>query len=397
LGSIRRHLVGHGRHGGWSLGRSALALVAAALLGACDRGPIGYDQSTPDNVVKSAVQMVKDNQARSLSTLIYAESPDMRATLTRLGKLFENMQKLSKAAQERFPDEFAKLREDAQKAAADGKPNALLSAIMNQQGGRRSRGGGTGGGAPDPDTARDLVNQLFADPYGWIERNASRLSTIKPADDSAFVLLDGQPAIPIIGLAMRKEGEKWYVSLPSNVPPISSVWPRNRTQWSILASLVKILDNAVLEMTGDVQAGRVSDLKGLVDKASDKLLFPAGIAFVAYGKELDVRSRVDRRLGQFNRRQSAWVKERQTDGGKGVSDKLLAVLSNLAPGEVEAGVRKQRPPSFEDMSHPDFEKTIKEWLTTAGLAIDFSGDLASPSVDDAVVIWEKNKPAPTKK
>ena len=383
---------------GWGAWVVASAIACAVIVGGCDRKAPGYDQSTPDNVIKSAVAMVKDNQARSLSTLIYAESPDMRATLTRVGVLLEHMQALSKAARERFPEEFAKMREDALQAASDGKPSGLLTTLLNQQGGRRGpRGGGADAGGPDPDAARELLNQLFADPYGWLERNAARLSTIKPADDAAYVLLDGQPAIPIIGLAMRKENDKWYVALPSNVPPISGVWPRSRQQWSILASMIKILDNAVQEMTQDVQAGRVENLKALVDKASDKLLFPAGIAFVAYGKELDIRGRVDKRVAQFNRRQSAWVKERQADGGKGVSAKLLNVISSLAPVEIEAGVRRQKAPSFENVSTSDFEETIRAWLSAAGLVVDFSGDMASPSIDDAVRAWEQNKPKPAPK
>lgn len=383
------------RSGGWVW--AAVLALCCLFVGACGKPPQKYDQSTPDNVIKSAVAMVKDNQARELSNLIYAESPDMRGTLTRLGKLFEGVQALSKTAQERFPEEFAKLREDALKAAADGKPSGLISAMLSSQNNRRgNRGGGfNGDSGADPDTARELINQLFADPFGWLERNAQRLTTIQPADDTAYVLLDGQPAIPLIGLAMRKDRDKWFIALPSNVPPISSAWPRSRQQWSILASMITIIDKAVRELTGDVQSGRVTSLKSLVDKASDKLLFPAGIAFVAYGKELDVRSRVDRRVSQFTRRQSAWLKERQGDGGKGVSEKLMSVLSSLAQAEIETGVRTRNPPNFENVSTGEFENTLKAWLNNAGVSIDFSGDLASPSIDDAVGAWQKApKPAP---
>lgn len=370
----------------------SLVCVLALAFGGCGRQEGVYDQSSPDDVLKSAMAMVKNGETGRLASLVYAESPEMRTTLRRLGTLLQNMQELSIASKEKFPEEFAAMRAEAEAAAAAGKPTTLLSMALSQTraGGGNRRRGAQGGGGPDPDAARELVNQLFADPYSWLEQNSARLTTIQPTDDAAYVLLDGQPAIPIIGLAMRKEGEKWYVSLPSNVPPVSSVWPKSKAQWSILASMIKILDNAVKEMTGEVRSGAVTSLKSLGDKASDKLLFPAGIAFVAYGKELDVRSRVDRRLAQFSRRQSDWVKQRRDDSGgqQGVAESLVSAISSLAPAEVEQSVRARKALTFEGMSHAQFEQTVSQWLALAGLNVDFSGDLASPSVDEIVKAWQ---------
>ena len=217
-------------------------------------------------------------------------------------------------------------------------------------------------------------------------------ATIRIGSPTHRLVTSTSAAIPIIGLAMRKDADKWYVSLPSNVPPISTVWPRSRQQWSILASLIKILDNAVKEMTGDVQGGRVDTLKSLGDKASEKLLFPAGIAFVAYGKELDVRSRVDKRMAQFFRRQGEWVKQRRDDsGGKGVSDQLLSAIGTIAPPLVEKSVRSRKALQFEGVSHVQFEETLRTWLQTEGLSVDFSGDLASPSIDAMVKSWQSQR------
>lgn len=361
-------------------------LIACASMVGCGERPKTYSQETPDDVLKSAVLMVKNRETEKLGTLIWSEGPEMKVMLSRLGVLLGNMQKLSVAATEKFPAEFAAMRAEADKAAASGKPNSLLSGLMNAGRGKSVQG-------PDPAQARDLVNQLFADPYGWLERNSTRLTTIKPTDDAAFILLDGQPAIPVIGLGMKLENGKWYVQLPSNVPPITSFWPRSKAQWSILTSTVKVLNNAVEEMTEDVKTGRVTTLKTLGDRAGDKLIFPGGIAFVAYGKELDVRNRVDRQMSRFNKRLNDWKKERASEAGgdggeKSISVALLDAIGSIASGEVEAGVRSRKAPNFETMTTGDFERVVWEWVGRAGLKVDATGDLAGAGVDAAVKAWE---------
>lgn len=357
----------------------ALGLVVAG----CERKQ-EYPQGTPDEVIASAVEMVKRGETSRLTGLVYADSPEMRVVLDRLGRLLENMQGLSAAARERFPEEFAKMRAEAEAAAASGKSTTLLGTLMSQAGrGRR--------GNANPDQARQLINQLFADPYGWLEVNAKRLSTVNADDTTAYVLLDGQPAIPIIGLPMRREKDRWYVALPTGVPPINQFWPRSREQWSILASIIKVVDNAVAETTNDVRAGAVSDMTGLIDKISDKALFPAGIAFVAFGKEIDIRARVDRRAAQFGKRRRDWVSERRKQGpagGAGVSPALIEVIDDLAPVRIEADIRRQKRPAFEEMTTPRFEEVVREWLSAEGLSVPFDGDLASPTVDQAVERWK---------
>ncbi len=62
-----------------------------------------------------------------------------------------------------------------------------------------------------------MFNALLADPYGWLDRNAPRVTAIKTSDDTGAVLVDGQPAIPIVGLPMKKdEGRGMRCALPTN-------------------------------------------------------------------------------------------------------------------------------------------------------------------------------------
>lgn len=354
-----------------------LWLAAATMLPGCNREK-EYSQESPDDVLRSAVAMIQDGQTQRLPDLIAADNDEMRRMLDRLGVLFGNMQKLAAAAQERFPDDLAKIKAAAQ---ADGG-NSILDAI-------RSGGGGSRGGPPgegEERAVRDLVNRLFADPYGWLERNATRLTAEKIADDQAMILLDGEALIPVVGLPMIERDGRWYVALPTNMPPLSMGWPKSKPQWEILRSLVTIIDKAVIEMTEDIRQGRVGGLDQLANKAQEKMIFPAAMAFLAYQRELDVRSRVDRRMTQFRTRQREWANAAR-ENGRDVSPKLLQAIERVAPTEIEEVVRKRSPLAIDKLTNAEFEDLASQWLSRRGLAIDLSGDLRAETLDVRVQTW----------
>jgi len=385
-----RHMRGSLRRKG--AGFVALLMVAMLFAGGCSRRP-RYSQETPDDVIKSAVAMIKNGDTRKLASLIYADSPEMRGVLNQFGRMLESMQKLSVASAQRFPAEFAKLQEDAAAAAEDPKNKTLIASMMAGLGDFTPKPGQR---PPNADDIRAGFSAVLADPFGWIDRNAARLSTVKTADDTAAVMFDGQPAIPVVGLPMRMEGGKWYVVLPVNVPPVSNVMPRTRQQWSIFASVFKVLENSSNAVTDEVRAGRVSSLKNLVDKYQEKVLLPIGIAFVAYGKELDVRGRTERRMNALKTRERAWVEARKkkgAEGSPGVSPKLIDAINTLAPAKIEQIVRADKPLGIDKMSDPDFEDFVGGWLREAGLSVAMEGDLSAASVDGAVAKWQAERAA----
>lgn len=365
-----------------------------------------YSQSTPDDVVRSAVEMVKNGDTKQLGQLIYADSAEMRIFLDRLGDLFGHMQLLAAAVDQKFPAEMEELKRKAAEAVAQGKADPLLSAVAGAasgMGGRGRRGANReppslGNRPVDEDQAMDLMNRLFADPYGWIERNAGRLSALKTTDDTASVMLDDKPLIPVVGLPMRMEDQKWYIALPTTFPGIADVMPRGKEQWSILCSTVKVLDRTVIEMTADVKSGGVTTLDSLGKRAREKAMLPAAIAFAAYGKELDIRNRVDRRIKQFQARTREWVKGRPPPAAEGddkpaVSPKLIGLLNRIAPAKLEPLVRKSKAPAFDGMSTGDYETLIATWLAEAGLAVQLDGELADTKVEAEVARWEAQHPA----
>ena len=351
-------------------------------LSACNR-PKQYSQETPDDVLRSAVEMIRDGQTQRLPDLIHADNEQMRRMLDQLGRLFGNMQKLAVATQQRFPDEMAKMKAEAERRAASGAQNPLLAQLAGSGGRGGGRRGPPRGG--DEDAMRDLVNRLFADPYGWLEQNAERLSTEMITDDQATILLDGQPLIPLIGLPMIERDGKWYVALPTNMPPLNQGWPRTKQQWDILRSVVIIADKAVIEMTEDVKQGRVATLDRLANKAQEKML-PRSDGVRGVRARVDV-SWTDRRISQWRTRQRDWARGRAEQAGAAVSPKLLNAMERIAAVELEAVVRKNERLAIEELSAMQFEDLATEWLGRNGLAVRVDGAVDAASVDARVDAW----------
>ncbi len=131
---------------GASSRRAALALAVVTLVG-CERKRT-QRQGTPDDVVKSAVAMVKNNDAKQLSNLFYAGSPEERVLMDKLwGAVRAPAATFRAAAGKRWPEEYAKLQEEAMKSASEKSPGLLM---MLAQGGGRG-GGGAGSKPPNPD------------------------------------------------------------------------------------------------------------------------------------------------------------------------------------------------------------------------------------------------------
>lgn len=381
-----RHWIGLGQ-----IARTAAAvvivLVIAGLSAGCsDRHD--YGQASADQTVKAAVDMVRRREAERLPELIYADSPEMRAWLNRVGVLLGNLEELALAVQEEFPEELAQLRAEAEAAAAEGRATSLMSMLGGAAGGR---------GGPPQEGQREafskLIGQLLADPYGWIDRNGDRLSTLPITDDMATVTVDDAVVLPPLGIPLRKDGGKWFVSLPTNMPPLSNYMPRSMEEWSILASVVQVLDNTVVELRGDVRAGRIRKLSQMQDKATDKLLLPALIAFSAYSNEMQVRQRVDRAFGEFVKRKKAWAKERNDavnpEASDAVSPKLLAAMDNVARRTLDERLRKRDRVDFANMSNGTFARVMEEWLRDDGLTVDLSQSLHAGAVDPVVSAWEQ--------
>lgn len=259
----------------WIAAGGAVAMIALvigiglAVGGERARPRVDYPQDTPERVLESAYQMLADERADHLPDLLYAESPEVRGVFNRLGRLLGNLQELATVIQQRFPEDVAAVREDAQ-----------------QSGGAISLGFGPGGeGLPSAG-----VRRILADPFGWIERNRDRVTVLQTADDRAAVMVDGKPAFGV-GLAMIERGDRWFISPPLNLPFVQRFLPQSRDEWAIVASMLEVFENVAVELRAEVAGGAHRDLEAVAQRAGEKAAAPIVMCVMAYNRAMEARGR----------------------------------------------------------------------------------------------------------
>ncbi|MCC6675529.1 MAG: hypothetical protein IT436_00160 [Phycisphaerales bacterium] len=272
---------------GWRGVGWVAAALAVVLAAGCRREP-SYSQASADEVIQSAKLMVKNGRADRLTDLIYAENADMRGLYKKLGGMLRSAQTLTLTLNEKFPKEVAALRAKAEQAAKDGKGSGLFGRLTGEAR-RGARRAATGERPNQGDAMDSAFKQILTDPYGWLDENSSKLATTPINDDMAAVTWDGKPVFPPLGLVIKKDGEKWFLVLPTNLPGVSGFMPKTKDEFAIWRSLIRTFDNAVVELNEDVKTGKARSLDDVARKAGEKAFVPAGIAFIAYGRAVEVR------------------------------------------------------------------------------------------------------------
>jgi len=259
-------------------------------------------RDTPEATIASLKKTIEDGRADRLGDFIYdGGDPEMRKLLRRVGVMTGNLQKLGTAVQTKFPEQVAKLRADVEAAAAEGRATSLLSQIAPQTGGIQ-----IGRGRRKPPSAKEqeqrqeafnnAIKSIFADPYGWAEDAEKRLTTTFLTDDSVALLWDGKPIMPPLGMTMKQgEDDRWYFVLPFNAPGLGSFMPKNATEYKVFGSVIRTMDNVVIDVTKDVTEGRVDSIDALGRTAGEKAFIPMVMVFAAYGNLVEDRRREARR------------------------------------------------------------------------------------------------------
>lgn len=219
---------------------------------------------SPDAVVDSAFAVVEAGRADLLADLLYAPSDDFRMVLDQAGLLLLDLQEFAALLAERYPDEIAELRE----AGAGGGAAALLTRA------------GSGG--------EQALRRILADPFAWARSSRDRITTATLGEDSAAVLVDGAPAMGI-GLLMKREGDRWWIELPLGLPMIQKYLPQTPEEHQVLASMIRVIDNAVLDLIIDIKAGRCATLDEVSELAGEKAFGPMIMCVVAYDRAMKAR------------------------------------------------------------------------------------------------------------
>ncbi len=220
---------------------------------------------SPDAVIDSAFAVVEAGRADLLADLLYAPSDDFRLVLDQAGLLLLDLQDLAALLAERYPSEIAELRDQA---GAGGGAAALLTRA------------GSGG--------EQALRRILADPFAWARGSRERITTATLGDDSAAVLVDGAPAMGV-GLLMKREGDRWWIELPLGLPMIQRYLPQTTEEHQVLASMIRVIDNAVLDLIIDIEAGRCATLDEVSELAGEKAFGPMIMCVVAYDRAMKAR------------------------------------------------------------------------------------------------------------
>lgn len=243
-----------------------------------------YAASTPDDLIASAFEAIERGETDRLSDFVYAPTPEFRAALDRLGGLLGSLSDLAAALNERFPADVAKLKEEAARGGGPGL-GSLLGAVT---GGGRGRGQGAGG-APGP-SQQASVEALLADPYGWADALKDRVSAVVIADDLAAVQVDGKPALGGLGMTLRRDEGRWWIDLPLELPMVKKYVPQTLEEHQVLGSMIKVVDNAVIDLTKDVRSGACRTLKDASGLAGEKAFPPLMMCVIAYDRAMKARA-----------------------------------------------------------------------------------------------------------
>lgn len=262
---------------------AATLLLTLALLGGCrDKG---YSQATPEDTLRTARLMVENGDARRLTELVYADSPQMRDLLEQAGDVLSSLATLGLAVQERFPTEVAALRAEAEAAAKEGRSASFLAQLAGLRS-QMDRAARSGSGQQAQDLFNKMLMEIASDPYAWLTRTSDRVSVTPLNDDTAAILIDGKPAMGV-GLTLVQRDGNWSLYLPLELLKGVHVYPDTPEKWEMMGSLLATLDNAVSDMTKDVKAGKAARLEDVARIAGEKAFVPAAIVMFAYGQQLE--------------------------------------------------------------------------------------------------------------
>jgi hypothetical protein len=257
-----------------------LVLVFVALVPSCRRQPKQYSQKTPEALIQSLEDMVKDGNASRLHELFYCEDENMRMALRRFGRMTGRLAELAEAVNEAFPDEVAELQKQAEEAAANGQATSLLGRLS--QGAMQSRRQQSQGNQGDAFNA--AFRQLLSNPYSSFEQASDRLTAMELTDDYAGLMWDGKPLLPPFGIKLRRDiDDKWYIQIPMDLPIVTKYRPRTEEQWMVAGYLMLAWKNAAVDLKAKIEAGDLRNLDEVAAEAGTMILPPTLMIGISYG------------------------------------------------------------------------------------------------------------------
>ncbi len=218
--------------------------VLAATLG-CKKPK--YNTSTPEDMLDAATEMVTKNHAEYLPTLLeipardvtfddgVTEASAIEEVKTKAGDMLARLVRVAGELRDRFPKQVDK----------------EIKIVLSK--GRKA-------------SVRDIAIAAIADPATWITAQRALLSATDLGDETASLQFDGQP-IFAGALTLTQTSDGWRVRFPIELVRSSKYWPDSREEWTIVASMMLAVENALKDFERDLNSGSIKNL----DAASSRV------------------------------------------------------------------------------------------------------------------------------
>ena len=221
-----------------------LACVLGAALG-CKKPK--FNTSTPEDMLDAATEMVAQNHAEYLPTLLdiparditfddgVTEASAIDEVKLKAGDMLARLVRVAGELRDRFPKQVEK----------------EIKIVLGK--GRNA-------------SVRDIAVAAIADPAAWLTAQRALLTATDLGDETAALNFDGQP-IFAGALTLTQTAEGWRVRFPIELVRSSKYWPDSREEWAIVASMMLAVENALKDFERDLNSGSIKNL----DAASSRV------------------------------------------------------------------------------------------------------------------------------
>ena len=221
-----------------------LACVLGAALG-CKKPK--FNTSTPEDMLDAATEMVAQNHAEYLPTLLdiparditfddgVTEASAIDEVKLKAGDMLARLVRVAGELRDRFPKQVDK----------------EIKIVLGK--GRNA-------------SVRDIAVAAIADPATWLTAQRALLTATDLGDETAALNFDGQP-IFAGALTLTQTAEGWRVRFPIELVRSSKYWPDSREEWAIVASMMLAVENALKDFERDLNSGSIKNL----DAASSRV------------------------------------------------------------------------------------------------------------------------------
>lgn len=223
----------------------AFGLPVAAALGGC--ADPTYDASTPEALLDSMQQAVKEGRYQDLPQFIEIAARDIEFDdgVTEASAIGDVKKKLSDMLGQlgRVSEKLKPLVEKDKK-----KAKKEVDRISDRFG------------------FGPIVERIMTEPFAVLDESRDKLEAEDLGDGTAALTYEGDP---IAGgfVAMIETGDGWRITVPIELVQSNEYWPQTRHEWAVIASLMLAMENSLAMFEAELDEGKFKTL----DQASERV------------------------------------------------------------------------------------------------------------------------------